>query len=50
MDYLHVLLIVDSAGMNIRVHVSFLIRVSVFPGSIPRSGIAGSYGTVFLVF
>ena len=49
MDYLHVLLIVY-AGMNIRVHVSFLIRVSVFPGSIPRSGIAGSYGTVFLVF
>ena len=38
----HVLAIVNSTAMNIGVHVSFWIRV--FPGYMPRSGIAGSYG------
>ena len=38
----HVLAIVNSAAMNIGVHVSFQIRV--FFGYMPRSGIAGSYG------
>ena len=35
---------VNSAAMNIRVHLSFPIRVLIFSGSIPRNGIAGSYG------
>ena len=34
--------------MNIGVHVSFQINVSVFFGCIPRNGIAGSYdGSIF---
>ena len=38
----HILAIVNSAAMNIGVHVSFSILVS--SGYMPRSGIAGSYG------
>ena len=38
----HLLVIVNSAAMNIGVHVSFQIRV--FSGYTPRSRIAGSYG------
>ena len=38
----HVLATVNSAAMNIAVHVSFSILVS--SGYMPRSGIAGSYG------
>ena len=38
----HVLAIVNSAAMNIGVHVSLSILVS--SGYMPRSGIAGSYG------
>ena len=42
----HVLAMVNSAGMNIGVCVSFRIREFVFSRYIPRSGIgiAGSYG------
>ena len=36
----HVLAIVNSAAVNIGVHVSF--RIMVFSGHMPRSGIAGS--------
>ena len=36
----HVLAIVDSAAVNIEVHVSFSVLVS--SGYIPNSGIAGS--------
>ena len=39
----HVLAIVNSAAMNIGVHVSFSILVS--SGYMPRCGIAGSYGS-----
>ena len=38
----YVLAIVNSAAMNIGIHVSFSILVS--SGYMPRSGIAGSYG------
>ena len=44
----HVLAIVNSPAMNIGVHVSFSALVS--SGYMPRSGIAGSYGFLFLVF
>ena len=37
----HVLAIVNSAAMNIGVHVSSIL---VSSGYMPRSGIAGSYG------
>ena len=40
----HVLAIVNSAAINIGVHVSFQIRVFIFSGYMSRSGIAGSYG------
>ena len=38
----HVLAIVNSASVNIGIHVSFSVLVS--SGYMPRSGIAGSYG------
>ena len=46
----YALAIVNSAAMNIRVHVSFSIMI--FSGHMPSSGIAGSYGSFkfFLVF
>ena len=39
----HGLAIVNSAAMNIGVHVSF--QAMFFSGYMPRSGIAGSYGS-----
>jgi len=44
----HVLVIVNSAVMNIGVHVSFWIRV--FSRYMPRSGISGSYGNSIFSF
>ena len=44
----HVLAVVNSAVMNIGVHVSF--SVLVYSGYMPRSGIAGSYGGFILRF
>ena len=43
-----VLAIVNSAAMNIGVHVSF--RIMVFSGYVPRSGIVGSYGSSIFSF
>ena len=45
----HILAIVNKATMNTGVHVSFQTSVSVFFVYIPRSGIAGSYGSFFFV-
>ena len=42
LGYFHVLAVVNSAAMNIGLHVSFSISFS--PGYLPRSGIAMSYG------
>ena len=44
----HVLAIVNSATMNIGVHVSF--QIMVFCRYMPRSGIAGSYGRSIFSF
>ena len=44
----HVWAIVNSAAMNIWVHVSS--RIMVFSGYIPSSRIAGSHGSSILVF
>ena len=44
----HVLAIVNSASVNIGVHVSFQIMFS--SGYMPRSGIAGSYGSSIFSF
>ena len=44
----HVLAIVNSAAMNIGVHVSF--RIMVLSGYMPRSRIAGSYGSSITAF
>ena len=44
----HDLAIVNSAAMNIRVHVSFWIMV--FSEYMPSSGIAGSYGNSMFTF
>ena len=44
----HVLAIVNSAAMNIEVHVSFWIRV--FSTYMPRGGIAGSFGNSIFSF
>ena len=43
-----VLAIVNSAAMNIGVHISFWIRV--LSGYMPRSGIAGPYGNSIFSF
>ena len=39
---------VNSAAMNIKIHVSF--QIMVLSGCMPRSGIAGSYGNSILFF
>ena len=44
----HVLAIVNSAAVNIGVHVSF--QITVLSGYMPRSGIAGSYGNSMFIF
>ena len=44
----HFLAIVNSAAMNIRVHISF--QIMFFSGYMPRSGIAGSYGSYIYIF
>ena len=44
----HVLTIVNSSAVNIRVHVSFWTMF--FSGYTPMSGIAGSYGSSYLLF
>ena len=46
--WFHVLAIVNSAAMNILVHVSLWIMV--FSGYMPSSGIAGSYGNSIFSF
>ena len=43
LGYFHILAIVNSAAMNIGVHVPFRSTVFIFSGYMPRSGIAGSY-------
>ena len=48
LSFFHVLAIVNSATMNIGVHVSFSFLVS--SGYMPKSGIAGSYGGVIPSF
>ena len=46
----HILAIVNNAAMDILVHVSFRISVFVFFSYIPRSEIAGSYGSLIFSF
>ena len=46
----HILAIVNNATVNIGVHVSFQINTFVFFRYIPRSGIAGSYGSSIFSF
>ena len=48
LGWFHVLAIVNSAAVNIVVHVSFWIMV--FSGYMPSSGIAGSYGSSIFSF
>ena len=48
LGFFYVLAIVNSAAMNNGVHVSFLMLLS--SEYMPRSGIAGSYGALFLAF
>ena len=47
---LSLLATVNNASINTGVHTSFLITVFVFLGKIPRSGIAGSYGSFIFYF
>ena len=44
----HVLAVVNSAAVNSGVHISF--RIMVFSKYMPRSGIAGSYGSSIFSF
>ena len=45
LDGFHILAVVNNAAVNIGVHVSFRISVFGFFRYMPRSGIAGSYGS-----
>ena len=45
---IHVLTIVNSAAMNIGVHLSF--QILVFSRCVPSSGIVGSYGNSLFSF
>ena len=44
----HVLAVINSAAMNIGIHVS--LSVLVYSVCMPRSGIAGSYGSSTSIF
>ena len=46
----HVLAIINSAALNIGVHVFFQIRVLIFSRYMPRSGFLGHTVPIFLVF
>ena len=48
LGYFHALAVVNSAAVNIRVHVYF--QSMVFSRCMPRSGIAGSYGSSIFSF
>ena len=48
LGYFHVLAVVNNASMNIGVHGSF--QIEVLSGYVPRSGIAGSYGSSMFSF
>ena len=48
LGFFHVLAIVNSAALNIGVHVSF--RIMVFSTYMPRSGIVGSYNNCIFSF
>ena len=43
LGYFHVLVVINSAAMNIEVHMSLSVLVSMV--CMPRSGISGSYGS-----
>ena len=45
-----ILAIVNNAAVNIEVHVSFQMSVFICSGCLPRSGIAGSYGSSLFSF
>ena len=44
------LTIVNNAAYEHGMHISFLIRAFFFSGYMPRSGIAGSYGSPIFIF
>ena len=48
LGHFHILVIVNSAAVNIGMHGSF--QIMVFSGYRPRSGIAGSYGSSIFHF
>ena len=48
--HFHTSAVINNVAVNIRVHVSFRISVFIFFGNIPRSGIAGLYGSSIFSF
>ena len=46
----HVLAIIKSSALHIGVHISFWIRVFIFPRCIPKSEIVGSYSSSIFSF
>ena len=49
LDCFHILAVVNGAAGNTGVRVFFQIRVFVFFRYMPKSGTAGSYGTLLLI-
>ena len=48
LGFIYVLTIVHDTAVNIGVHLSF--KIMVFSGSVPRNGVAVTYGTSLLSF
>ena len=50
LDCFHVMSVASSADMSLEVHLFFQISIFCFSGNIPRSGVAGSYGSSVFIF
>ena len=50
LDFFLILAIINTAAMNIGVHVSFQMNIFIFFASIPRNEVPGSCGRTIFTF